>query len=275
MANPTYTAVRPLPEHREATKAFLAALQPASRREGWTEAQTFTRWLDAASSCLLSPGLRTTNRTEALARSEDRYMRIVKGCRGDASATMNDLAKALAVVVQALHTPTDFLGPIFAELAADARGGQFFTPWHVSSMIARMTLIDAPAMLDSIKAAGGNRIMASEPACGVGGMVMAANEVLREQGLEPALSIHWQCVDTDWRACAAAYIQLSLTGCSAAVVHGNALSLEQWEVMPTITALVFPPRRAPAAPIEPPPVLLTAAEPPPAKAKAGQLDFGF
>lgn len=39
---------------------------------------------------------------------------------------------------------------------------------------------------------------------------LAVNEVMREQGLDPATDAHWICIDIDWKAVCGAYIQLTL-----------------------------------------------------------------
>lgn len=242
MAQPTHTKVMAAPEHRAATADFLKLLSTAARREGWRESEAFSHWLTCAASALLGPLLQLDR--PAWEANEARYMAVVRSCR-DQAATMGDLAKLLAITTDALETaPTDFLGPIFSEVSASAGLGQFFTPWAISMASASMILQDAPALLADIRAEGGSHITLSEPACGVGGMVLAGNEVLRGHGICPATQAHWVAVDVDWRAVCGAYVQLTLTGCSAVVVHGNCLSAETWAQLPTVAAVAYPKRRA-------------------------------
>src|SRR5690606_15791946 len=77
-----------------------------------------------------------------------------------------------------------------------------------------------------------------EPACGVGGIVLAANQVLREQGFDLENEIHWTCIDIDWRALCGAFIQLELTGTPATLVEGNSITMEYAAAWPT-SALIL------------------------------------
>lgn len=81
-----------------------------------------------------------------------------------------------------------------------------------------------------------------EPACGVGGMILATNAVLRENGVDVAREAHWHAVDVDYRACCGAYLQIALSDASAVVIHGNTLSLDAWSSMVTPAALFYPKR---------------------------------
>jgi len=146
-----------------------------------------------------------------------------------------------------LREPVDFIGPVFTELSADSGMGQFFTPFHLSYFMAKMIVGE------TAKAALQDRpyITLSEPACGVGGMMLAANVVLREAGLDVARQAHWQLVDVDHRAMCAAYLQAALTDTSAVVIRGNTLSLEAWLTTPTPAAVLFPKSFGEPAPVVP------------------------
>lgn len=257
MAQPSYTKVGALEEHRASTKDLFALIDGISRREGWREGEAFTNFLYCAQSALASPIYRDRD-PERFKKSEARYFDVLRQCRHQ-QETMSDLSKMLAVLVMALEkSPSDFLGPIFCEIASSDKAGQFFTPYSLSKMMAMITIPDAPALLEAANAQGRSYILLQEPACGSGGMCLAANEVMRDQGLMIELRTHWVCVDIDPRCVAMAYLQLNLTGASATVVHGNALSLEIWDQWPTLASITFPKRREPRADFEPLP--LTATE---------------
>jgi len=146
----------------------------------------------------------------------------------------------LAACVMALEAErVDFIGPIFSELASSAQLGQFFTPYHVSRMIAE-TIVDDPRKM--LEEGGRGFLTLQEPACGVGGMVLAACEVLRDRGLDLAREIHWTMVEIDYTAMCAAFIQTNLCGISADIFHGNSLSLETWLATSTLAAIVYPKR---------------------------------
>jgi type I restriction-modification system DNA methylase subunit len=192
-------------------------------------------------------------------------MRLVKRCR-QPGETMKDLAVMLAAVVAALEAePIDFIGPIYTAFAANTYAGQFFTPYSLSRTMAEMIIGDPSELLREKPF-----IMLSEPACGVGGMMLAANQVLRDHDVRIERQAHWVAVDVDARAIHGAYIQTTLTGASATIIHGNSLTLEQWLTAPTLMAVVFP-KRAPAR-ID---ALPQPAKPPAPVNRRGQFSFVF
>ncbi|EGF9691646.1 DUF1738 domain-containing protein [Salmonella enterica] len=151
----------------------------------------------------------------------DYMQRVGRYSREDA----NNMSCLLAEVIQGLEfCPTDFLGQIFMNLElGNARHGQFFTPYHVSHMMAQMTLNDGLSVLTS-----GERdfITVSDPACGAGGMIVAMTEAMLEAGFNPQKQMVAYCVDIDPVAAMMCYIQLSLMGIPAIVAIGNSLTVE-------------------------------------------------
>lgn len=217
--------------HREAFNDFADSLRAAESREGWRSSETLRNFLDLAFRAVRGRLLLG----KAFEENEAEYMRVVKLMRSP-KETVTDLARMLGAVGLALiREPVDFLGPVFSELASADEMGQFFTPHHLSYAMAKLIVGDARAML-------GDRpyITLAEPACGVGGMVLATNVVLREAGLDVARQAHWHMIDIDYRAMSGAYIQASLTDTSGVVVRGNTLSGETWLSTATPAAVAFP-----------------------------------
>jgi hypothetical protein len=217
--------------HRPAFDDFADAMKVAESNEGWRSSEALRHFLEAGYRALRGRYLFG----EAREKNEAEYMKIVARCRKP-TETMTAISKMLGATCLALAAdPVDFIGPVFSELSADSGMGQFFTPHALSYLNAKMILDDAPAML-----ADKPYITLQEPACGVGGMVLAANLVLREQGIDVARQAHWVMVDVDFRAMCGAYIQATCTETSAEVIHGNTLSLESWAVSLTPAAILYP-----------------------------------
>lgn len=227
--------------HREHAKSFIDVGHEIARREGWREYDVFVKWLEASTAALMNPVLTGLGRQEEWAKNEARYMHVVHSCKHP-KTTMSDFSRMLSFCTLALEEkPTDFIGPVFMELAANENVGQFFTPGPLAAVSARMALGNVWDILTSAYAEEGRtHITLSEPACGVGAMVLEANSVLKEHNVCPARDAHWVVTDIDWKAVCGAYIQLSLTGCSAVVVHGDTLKLEEWGKLPTIAAVLHP-----------------------------------
>lgn len=228
--------------HRSAFDQFAEFFHAVEQDEGMRPFEVLTAWMEAAYCSMRGVIVRHALLDEpAWAANEERYMRIVGRCKRP-EKTLTNFAKMLGTLTLALEAaPIDFIGPVFTSLAADGFMGQFFTPYEVSKMMASMLLgepdIDKPITF------------CSEPACGVGGMVLAANEIFRERGFDIARRVHWDMVDVDATAMHGAFLQVNLTGASARVIHGNSLSLETWAMTPTLAAVMFPkrPNRVPVA----------------------------
>jgi hypothetical protein len=119
---------------------------------------------------------------------------------------------------------TDILGEAYMMLdLGNARSGQFFTPYHVSHLMASILSIGT---IESARSQGFVRV--HEPACGAGGMMIATAEAFHNAGLNYQLAMHATCIDIDPCCVHMTYLQLSLLHIPAIVVHGNALSMEVW-----------------------------------------------
>jgi type I restriction-modification system DNA methylase subunit len=130
------------------------------------------------------------------------------------------IVKLFSYTVLALaEEPCDFLGSVFMRLALGNKNlQQFFTPWEVARVMAALQLSDVSDLLKTQPF-----VTVHEPCCGAGCMMLAAAEVLREQGHDP-LSSMWVCaIDIDPLAAVMTYIQLSLAGIPAAVTIGDVL----------------------------------------------------
>lgn len=120
----------------------------------------------------------------------------------------------------------DVLGKTFHALELHNKySGQFFTPYEICRMISRMT-IDSDV---KDKIAQNGFVTMSEPACGSGAMALAAAHGMKDDGINFSTSMHVTAVDVDIKCVHMAYLQLSLLGIPAIVVHGNTLTLEEWD----------------------------------------------
>lgn len=159
---------------------------------------------------------------------EDEYLHAIKRFKNPAC-----FSEAFGMLTCAMEDRrTDWLGQIFgaAELASKWHG-QFFTPMEISEMIARMTI--------SERRPGETRMTISEPACGSGGMVIAIQKVLHENGFFPWH--YWvEAQDVSPLCARMAYIQLTLCGVPGRVIVGNSLTTEIQDVWPTIVGFMHP-----------------------------------
>jgi hypothetical protein len=142
----------------------------------------------------------------------------------------------LAITASAIQEGgCDFLGQVTGDLELiTGHMGQFFTPYDVSRMIAEMTL----DTVDEIIAEQGF-VTIQEPACGAGGMIIAAADVLQRKGFDIGQQLYVDATDISPMCFKMSYLQASLRGIPATIRRGNTLSLEMFDQAHTPAFLPF------------------------------------
>lgn len=123
----------------------------------------------------------------------------------------------------------DFAGEIYMDSGtSNGKAGQFFTPYHVSHVMAACTL-----NRDEVEARFNEDpdhvLTLYEPTCGAGGLVVAAIDVLNRMGVNYAWNVFVDCGDIDPRCVHMTYLTLSLLGVPAVVRLGDALMMDYRE----------------------------------------------
>ena len=128
--------------------------------------------------------------------------------------------------------PCDILGDIYHELRLNNEwNGQFFTPNHICRLMAQLANVDVPEDKEC-------PITINEPTCGSGTMVIGAVWAMQRKGIDYRRKSFFVAQDIDIRCVWMAYIQLSLYGIPAVVIHGNTLTMETWSQRYTPCAAV-------------------------------------
>ena len=132
-----------------------------------------------------------------------------------------EFSKLLAFLVMALEEKhQDFLGCVYMKLnLGNVANGQFFTPYHVSKMMAEICFVDIEKQLEER-----DFITLSEPCCGSGAMIIAYAQTLKEQGYNYQNQLFVEAVDIDELCFLMTYLQLSLYGIPARVMLGDTLA---------------------------------------------------
>ena len=123
----------------------------------------------------------------------------------------------------------DFAGEIYMDSGtSNGKAGQFFTPYHVSHVMAACSLnkdeVDAKFAEDP-----DHVLTLYEPTCGAGGLIVASIDVLNRMGVNYAHNVFVDCGDIDPRCVHMTYLTLSLLGVPAVVRLGDALMMEYRE----------------------------------------------
>lgn len=135
-----------------------------------------------------------------------------------------DLVEALEYELTWRNAPADVLGTLFHELELHNKyKGQFFTPQNVCDMMAEITFGDGTELLKDKP-----YISLCEPCCGSGAMVLGFARAMLEKDFNYCLQLVVEATDIDLKCVYMCYLQLSLYGIPAVVIHGNTLTLEEW-----------------------------------------------
>jgi len=118
---------------------------------------------------------------------------------------------------------TDILGRVFEQLAIKVTA-QDFTPAGLTDVAAKLTATNIPKDLPEC-----GYIVLSEPTCGSGAMALSYAEQLIMSGKSCFSQLVTLAVDIEIRAVHMTYIQLSLYGMPAVVLHGNTLTCEEYD----------------------------------------------
>lgn len=144
-------------------------------------------------------------------KREDEYLEIMK--RYDDAERSKFYEMYAWLLEWAEEQMTDMLGYIYMHLELGSQAhGQFFTPYHVCQMMAKMQKYD------------GKVLKVNEPSCGAGGNIIALAEALKEQGINYQQKMEVVCQDIDTKAVYMTYVQMCLYGIPAIVYQANTLS---------------------------------------------------
>lgn len=200
--------------------------------------EVFIDWLEIGACAIHQEPyhLGLARRDAAFDAMEAQYLAAVKKYSRE---ELDSFAELLSITTIALcEEKSDFLGQLYMDLEiSQDRSGEFFTPFPVSLMMAKMILGD-PAQHIATK----GFITIAEPACGAGGMVIAAAKILEDEGYNPGETMFFDATDISKPCCDMAYLQTSLLGLSGLVRHGDTLRNEQWSSRFTPICRAFPTR---------------------------------
>lgn len=131
------------------------------------------------------------------------------------------------VVVQALTDDPnqDFLGELYMMLELGNKNtAQFFTPYNVCQMTARIQGGDIAALVEK-----DGYVTVNDPAVGAGALLIAFANECKRLGVNYQKHVLFVGQDIDYVVGMMCFIQLSLLGCPGHVTIGNSLMAEEIE----------------------------------------------
>lgn len=151
---------------------------------------------------------------------EDEYLQIMNKYKPEEQKIFPKLVADLVNALEA-NPCQDFLGDLYMRMEfGDDWRAQVFTPWHIAEMMARIT------MGDNCQKAVEKRgyLSICDPCCGSGVMLLAAAQVLKQQGINYQQSVIFVGQDIDPLVAKMCYIQMSLMGLPGYAAVGNSLT---------------------------------------------------
>ncbi len=201
------------PDAKEFVKTFSTLSQ---RHNSWTV------WGDFVTmhACLLSISFDRTDKKQFEDRSETLQDTLKR--YSEQELTVFDRLFEITVASLEKNPQQDFLGRLYMSLDFGSQWhGQFFTPWHVAYMMAKMSM--GP---DENPLQGREYASVCDPCCGAGCMLLAAAAAYenKEKDRMPQRDLLLVGQDLDRTVALMCYIQLSLLGYAGYVAVGNSLT---------------------------------------------------
>ena len=198
----------------DAKQKIINKIQSLSGR--YSPYNIFSDWIEC--SALAIQNACTMPHTELWEAREKEYLDIMRRYNKDERFAIREL---FFLLVDAMDEEmTDVLGEVYMAAGLGSKyTGQFFTPFHVSELCAKMAL----SQWEKEYSENGT-ISLCEPSCGGGGMIIAAVKIIKDAGINPQRALRVVAQDLDWKGVYMTYLQLSLLGIKAKVVQGDTLA---------------------------------------------------
>lgn len=199
--------------------------------------EVFSSWIQC---CAIAVANGCSARRDTLwKKREEEYISVI---RRFSEEEQRMFAEMFVLLGDALtENLSDVLGEIYMEMEMGSKtAGQFFTPFHVSELVARMAIMSSDTQMTILN---GEMVKLNEPSCGGGGMIIAAAKILKDMGVNYQKRMDVVAQDLDWKGVYMCYLQLSLLGISAVVVQGDTLQ-DPWNRKYPKERTLITPRKA-------------------------------
>lgn len=180
--------------------------------------EVFTSFL-TLSACALSAGAREAEYRAEAERWQPEEMQAFSHAFGSLIEEMDE--EPMQDVLGAVHM--DQLGS-----RGQSHGGEFHTPAAVCQLMAEVSIADRIAEWDRLVAEQGH-VSVMEPACGAGATILGLARALHQMGRADLIRrLRVTGVDVSRAACDMFFINTTLWGIPALVIHGDTLRLQTW-----------------------------------------------
>jgi type I restriction-modification system DNA methylase subunit len=149
--------------------------------------------------------------SEIYKQHEELYQNTIKQYSKEEQEKLYEMTGRLFLAFE--NEISDYLGGIYMEAGCGNKYvGQFFTPFHLSELTAKLGVDGTDKDYHM-----------NEPSCGGGAMILATAKVLSDYGINFQKRLKVVAQDLDWLGVYMTYIQCSILGIDAIVVQGDTL----------------------------------------------------
>lgn len=179
----------------------------------YTPHQIFRDWIECLALAIANAS--APFHDKVWQRHEDIYAATMSKYDGKMLDTFAEMTGGLVDLYESGFD--DFLGDIYMKAGCGSGVlGQFFTPYHLSVLMAEMA-VPEDVSEDHI-------YTMAEPSCGGGASIVAAAEIIHRRGLNYQKCMKVVAQDLDWMGVYMTYIACSFYGIDAIVVQGDTLT---------------------------------------------------
>ena len=158
---------------------------------------------------------------------EDVYLKLISKYEKEEMKNFPRMVAELISLYMKEEDACDILGEIYEQIGASSeRNSQFFTPLHISKMMAAVTL-------DIEKIKKEKFITINDPTCGSGVMFLSVAEYLLKNNIDYTEKIFVVGQDIDFVCACMTYIQISLYGLPGCIIWGDTLTEESRRIFYT------------------------------------------
>lgn len=221
-----FVSIEP-PEHIPSVEGILKMMERSNNRVGRYELLS-----DVFELGTLAVSNRFCFDKQVHNEREETYGRIMKKYEGDMQELITSIFSEIFLLLTQQLNPhigfNDYLGELYMKSeTSNSKAGQFFTPCHISKLCASVSLNEAQ-IKDAIK--NDEILTLNEPACGSGGMIIAAiDELYNRYHFNISRNLFVECSDIDSRCVHMTYLQLGLAGIPAVIYQRDTLSMRTWQ----------------------------------------------
>lgn len=152
-------------------------------------------------------------------KREEEYLDLSKKYSAEELIKLSEMSGMLTLAFE--ESMSDVLGSIYmSKEMGSNKLGQFFTPYHICQMMAKMQ------DMKDIEEHGYIKVI--EPSTGAGGNIIAFCEHVKNNGYNYQTQVNVTAQDLDYKAVYMSYVQFALLGIPAAVIQGDTLS-KSWD----------------------------------------------